>query len=306
MKVLLLFPMADGQTGPAIKYAFEQLGHEVVAVDAKRAWRKSYEVSLQVKPNLVFCSRTRELASQIAMIKRAFKNVIICMWNVDGGRGLDSWKHLFPLVLLCNYHFIADIKILKDWRTVNVNTHFLLQGVQNEIYKKPIAISAEDKTRYSCEVCFCGERRGFREPFLSAMEQMDVKFKYWGGAGRPRIVNEEHNKMVALSKINLGCSGQYSIGAGVSVRDFKILGAGGFLLTDCDKVTKLMFPCNSLNRVLDCYNSPSELISKVRYWLKNEGERKRIAEQGYKWVHANATYTHRIQQALDYMKERLC
>lgn len=40
MRILLLFPMADGQTGLAIQRAFENLDHEVLAVDAKLNWEK--------------------------------------------------------------------------------------------------------------------------------------------------------------------------------------------------------------------------------------------------------------------------
>jgi len=61
MRVLLLFPMADRQTGAAIKYAFESLGHKVLAVDAKRLPLNSYSVACSYKPDLVFCSRIKEL-----------------------------------------------------------------------------------------------------------------------------------------------------------------------------------------------------------------------------------------------------
>ncbi|GAH08875.1 unnamed protein product, partial [marine sediment metagenome] len=62
-------------------------------------------------------------------------------------------------------------------------------------------------------------------------------------------------------------------------------------------------PCDGADRVLDYYRGIPELISKIRYWLSHEEERKEIAERGYKWVHENATYMHRLRIALDYMKE---
>ena len=75
MKVLLLFPMADGQTGPAIKFAFEQLGHEVRTVDAKKRVRASYPEALEFRPDLVFCSRTDTLAEEVRQINRAMRVV---------------------------------------------------------------------------------------------------------------------------------------------------------------------------------------------------------------------------------------
>ena len=89
MKVLLLMPMADGLTGPAIKYGFEQLGHIVKAVDANLWPEDSFEVACEFEPDLIFCSRTELLAEQVKQIKKEFKNIIACMWNVDTRPTMD-------------------------------------------------------------------------------------------------------------------------------------------------------------------------------------------------------------------------
>ncbi len=310
MKILLLFPMADGQTGPAIKYAFEKLGHEVDYVDAKRMPETSYSVACSFKPDLVFCSRTIELAEQIEKIKKRFPDTITCMWNVDTKKSVDDWSHLFPLVRIVDYHFIVDYNFIKPWSAYNSNTFWLPQGVQPEIYNKPQYITEADKKRYTCDVCFCGRRRSsfhseFRDYYLSPVERMNVDFKQWGCLGAPRVFNEEHNKMVACSKINLGCSGYPMAGRCISVRNFKILGAGGFLLADYGDGVEELFPCTGSERVLDIYRTSEEIVEKIKYWLSHEDERKEIAERGYKWVHAHARYEDRIKMALDYMKERL-
>ena len=135
MKVLLLFPVADRQTGPAIKYAFEKLGHEVQVVDAKRVPENSYGTSLRFKPDLVFCSRTVELTNQVVQIKRKFPATLICMWNVDTRQTIDEWSHLYPLIKLCNFHFVVDCEFIPQWKELNRNTFWLPQGLQNEVYK---------------------------------------------------------------------------------------------------------------------------------------------------------------------------
>ncbi len=309
MKVLLLFPMADGQTGPAIKLAFEKIGHVVEAVDAKRHPLLSYSISCGFKPDLVFCSRTSELTEQVAQIKKRFPDAVTCMWNVDTRKSLDDWSHLFPLVKLVDYHFIVDYNFIKLWSAYNSNTFWLPQGVQGEVYNKPRGITAEDRQKYTCDVCFCGGRTAAhsnrRVHFLGPVERMNVDFKQWGCLGAPRIFNEEHNKMVACSKINLGCSGYPMAGRCVSVRNYKILGAGGFLLADYGDGVEELFPCADSERVLDIYRTPEEIVEKIKYWLSHEDERREIAEKGYKWVHAHARYEDRIKTALNYMKERL-
>jgi len=308
MKVLLLFPMADGQTGPAIKYAFENLGFAVIAVDAKKHPGNSYQAALGFKPDLIFCSRTKTLTAQIVQIKKAFPASISCMWNVDTRSTIGEWAPLFPLFKAVDYHFVAASRLIPEWRKINEKTHWLPQGLQEEIYKKPAEITDEDRRKYECDVCFCGSIPSSgryhrdRRPIIEAIRKTGFKLNIWGSEGKAQVYNEEHNKQTALAKISLGISGWPDGGKCVSVRDYKILGAGGFLLERCGDSLEDLLPLNGSGRILDCYNSEQSLIEKIGYWLANEDERKSVAERGYKWVHKKATYTHRIKMALNYME----
>lgn len=301
MNVLLLFPMADKQTGPAIKHAFEQLGHHVIAIDAKLEPKNSYLMSLQLDFDVVFCSRTTALTDEVIKIKKRHPNVKVCMWNVDTRHSINEWSHLFPLIRACDFYFVVASRLIPQWRTINPNTHWLPQGLQNEIYDKPKKITDADRVKYACDVSFAGGRRGHHElriPYLKAIEGMKIDFRQWGCLDVPRVYNEEHNKMVALSKINIGCSGWPENGKYSSVRNYKILGAGGFLLELYRGGLYEIFP----EDVVKCYTSPEDLMEKIRYWLGHDRERQQIADAGYRWVHENDTYTYRIRQALEYMK----
>lgn len=234
MKVLLLFPQSDGQTGPAIHHAFESLGHKVMAVDAKRQPHDSYNVACEFEPDLVFCSRTQALTWKVTEIKAKFKNVITCTWNVDTRANINKYAHLFTLIKNCDYYFVVDTKTIPQWKNINPNTFWLPQGVQNEVYNKPGEITDEERTRYSCDVSFAGGLKAsahkHRRQYVDAIEQMGVRLKLWGSRGNPQVYNEEHNKMVSLSKINLCCSAFPGNGQYTSVRNYKVMGAGGFVL----------------------------------------------------------------------------
>ena len=299
MKILLLFPMADGQTGPAIKYAFEKLGHEVKAVDAKLDVRNSYNASCDFKPDLVFCSRTPALTEQIIQIKAKFKDAKACMWNVDTRTTINHWRHLFPLIKICDYYFVVASRLIPEWRKLNPNTFWLPEGFL-PAYGKPKEITVEDREKYTCDVCWIGgssKVHRWRRSYLSAIEQMGVNFKQWGCVGRPNAYDEAHNKAIFLSKIGLAASGWPENEKYTSSRDYKILAAGGFLLELHRKGLDEIFPSD----IFDTYTSPETIVQKIKYWLGNESKRKEIAERGYKWVHENATMTHRIKMALDYM-----
>lgn len=301
MKILLLFPMADRQTGPAIKHAFENLGHTVSAVDAKLVPQNSHSESLRFKPDLVFCSRTPALTDEVVRIKREFTDAVTCMWNVDTRYTIGEWKHLFPLIKAVDYHFVVEYNLLDEWRGLNAKTYWLPQGLQDEVYDRPREITEEDKQKYSCDVCFCGQTGGAhsdRPQYLDAIREAGFKLNVWGGEGRVQIYDEEHNKQATLAKVNLCCSGWCRNERCTSVRNYKILGAGGFALELCRKEMHWMFPLD----VLGCYDTPEQLVEKIRYWLVHGKERKEAADRAYRWVHGNATYTHRMRMALDYMK----
>lgn len=304
MKVLLLFPQRDGQTGCAIQYAFEQLGHEVLAVDAKLEPENSYTTACHFRPDLVFCSRTWRLAEEVKKIKERFKDVIACMWNVDTRRNINKWERLFPLIRVCDYHFIVDEGTIPQWRKeLNKNTYWLPEGLQIELHSRPEMISEEDREKYSCDVCWIGHRKGsnhkFRNEFLNAVEEMGVNFKQWGCRGMPKVWGEEWDKAVYLSKINIACSMCPENGKYCSQRNYIILGGGGFFLELYRDGLDEIFPSG----IFDYYTSPRNLVEKVRYWLEHEEKRKEFAERGYKWVRKNATFTHRMKMALDYMRE---
>jgi len=305
MKVLLLFPMADGQTGSAIKHAFEQLGHEVMAVDAKLEVWNSYNIACHFMPNLVLCTKVktqaRALTSEVEKIKERFKDITICMWLVDTRPNINKYMYLFSLVRSCDYYFVVDTKTIPRWKEINPNTFWLPQGLQDEIYDRPKEITNEERMKYSCDVSFVGELKHpthrHRNQYLESIRQMGVELKLWGCRGNPQVRNEEHNKLVSLSKINLCCSACPGNEQYTSVRNYKILGAGGFALELYREGIYKIFPEN----VIKCYTSPEDLKEKVRYWLDHDQERQQIADTAYKWVHENATYTHRIKKALEIM-----
>lgn len=301
MRILLLFPLADGQTGPAIKYAFEKLGHEVEAVDAKRHPLLSYSIACGYKPDLVFCSRTKELTEQVTQIKRRFPDAVTCMWNVDTRYDITHWANLFPLIKLIDYHFVPDTATIPRWREINPNTFWLPQGLQNEIYNRPEEITDEDIEKYSCDVSFAGSITGphkNRECFLDAVKKMGINYKFWGCYGVPRVYDKEHNKMAFLSKINIAISGWPENEKYVPCRNYKIMGAGGFVLELYRAGIYEIFP----DDIFGCYYNVDDLLRVIKYWLAYDKKRKTEAERAYKWVHSNATYTHRIQQALEIMR----
>ncbi len=96
------------------------------------------------------------------------------------------------------------------------------------------------------------------------------------------------------AKINLNISLR-SILAGMPLRAFDIMGAGGFLLTNFQS-DFLEFFVPGEDYVY--FESRADLMDKIAYYLAHEEERKQIAENGFRKIEEQHTYRHRVREML--------
>lgn len=108
------------------------------------------------------------------------------------------------------------------------------------------------------------------------------------------IPPEEVNRVYNSTKICLNIHHRQSK-EGVNPRNFEILGAGGFQLTDYKKILEELF---DIGREIECYKNENDLISKIEYYLENEDERKKIAQRGNEKVMKKHTYKNRAETIL--------
>lgn len=93
------------------------------------------------------------------------------------------------------------------------------------------------------------------------------------------------------SKINLNISLR-SIGSGIPLRAFDIMGCGGFLLTNFQSDFLEYFE-PGVDFVY--YTDYEDLLVKVNHYLANDGEREKIAKNGYEKVKAYHTFEKRVR-----------
>lgn len=78
--------------------------------------------------------------------------------------------------------------------------------------------------------------------------------------------------------LNITRTDFYGAGTGVNLRIFEALAAGCFLLTDYTEELEDLF---EIGEEIEVFRSPSELVSKVQYYLENDEARERIARNGH-------------------------
>ncbi len=103
-----------------------------------------------------------------------------------------------------------------------------------------------------------------------------------------------------LSRINLNITLR-SIKTGIPLRVYDILGAGGFLLSNYQADLAAHF---SPDEDYVFYESRSDLLRKIEYYLKHEDERIEIAKNAHDKVAAAHTFDVRIKEIIDIANSR--
>ncbi|MBD3243927.1 MAG: glycosyltransferase [Chitinivibrionales bacterium] len=121
---------------------------------------------------------------------------------------------------------------------------------------------------------------------------------------RRAVYNRTLTKVVGESLAVVGVNSFESmnhIEAYASNRVWLTLGCGGFYIG---------YRAPHIERVVSeeyCqyYQDTDELIERVSYYAAHPGERERIREAGYRWVHAHHTYRHRVENLLGFRELEL-
>jgi len=129
---------------------------------------------------------------------------------------------------------------------------------------------------YKYNTTFIGQIGG--EPTHSDRRRYlnNVGFKHFNG-----VYGLEHNKIVNESKINLNFS--HTDGTGASVRVYKILASGGFLMTT-PWVGEYMEKSFTIDKDFVIFKNENELKEKIDFYLNNENKRNEIRLNGYNTV----------------------
>ncbi|MBD5444468.1 MAG: glycosyltransferase [Lachnospiraceae bacterium] len=124
----------------------------------------------------------------------------------------------------------------------------------------------------------------------------DPNFQMPNLNNRGRVDNYQEMPLVfKQSKINLNISLR-SIKSGIPQRAFDIMGSGSFLISNYQNDFLDYF---TPGEDFDIYDSKTDLINKIDYYLSHDDERMAIARNGHDKIAIAHTYCHRVREMLD-------
>lgn len=271
MKILHVAVFTSRSTNVWQADGFEGLGHKVVRYDYRavakkhgRSKRDDHLIALcrREKPDIILFSKCNKM--DVRVVKECNKIGTTVLWMMDGTFHLDT--ELIDKMKCSSYVFCADRDFTLEAKKYCQNSyrHPCAGGFDSRVHC-PIDVP---KVR---DVVFIGDVHSYLLPYR-AMFKKQVNFSTVSG-----VYNKAHSKVVSETKINL-C---FTAGGGVSNRLYKLLAAGGFVLTMPWDTMKEDF---SPGKDFVVFTTPSELKEKIKYYLENEDEREEIALHGHKTV----------------------
>ncbi len=300
MNIILGFPMADLQSGCYIREAFQKLGHNIVGINDPRVFPGAHHILEMVdkhKPDFVFLAKD---VRYNGVIEKLSKKVLTVMWNFDVRYDINTFlKSNGPMYEHCQLKFTIGKGNLDKYREAGIeNIYWLSEGI-SPVYHKTEPIDSRDIDLYTADVAFAGSNLTIHEGRLEILEALreekKFKFKHWTS-----VFNREHNKMCQCTKVNIGHSGWPKVDLSMSARDYRIMGAGGFLLTNHVEGIEDWF---EIGKMCDTYKSIEECLEKIGYYLKHEDKRRNIAAYGQKVVNEKHKFSDRLKKVIKKVEE---
>lgn len=329
----ILFVSADSPVNDGIEKAFSENGAEVFRFNERvitflpdflsrnelawkilrkfsrlkglnnKRWNKNLiKFCQKIKPDILFTTKGMIIYAE-TLLKIKATGTILINWfyeNVDH-QNYNRWfskTHQYY-----DYFFNYDPMIGEKFGSSN-NLKYLPVAVDPDHYRVQ-NLEQKDKERFSCDVCFVGALYPEREKLLTEVRKLGVNLKIFGWknwlnsslAGNyygPLFSPEEITKAYSLAKISLNSNLQPQNG-GVNLKTFEIPAAGGFQISDNQPELKNIF---EPGKEIETYETASELLDKIEFYLANENNRKEIALAGYRRVLKDHTLNERIKTVL--------
>ncbi len=269
----------------------------------------------EFKPDLLFALAQAPLTER-SLVKLRSAGIPTAFWFVEDFRVMNYWQRVAPVY---DYFFTIQrgpfLDMLESAGARNAAYLPLAASVDTH---RAIQLGRDEMDLYGSDVSFVGAGYSNRRSFFEGL--IDFDFKIWGNEwdlasplGRciqrsgARIDTEETVKIFNATKINVNLhsssyhSGVNPYGDFVNPRTFEIAACEGFQLVDRRSEMSELF---TIGEEIVCFEDIGDLRRKIRYYLDNPEERRRIARKGCDRVRRDHTYELRMKSMLDFLFRR--
>ncbi len=242
-------------------------------------------------------------------------------WYIDPV--IPEW--LPPFVEVADVFFTMSEGLVDEFKKFNPRVFFLSQGFEPSFFKLE-SITPEDIRLYSSEVTFVGNLGSkpqylTRRRYLNRVLKEGFQLKWWGpriprklstiglilgrlgrAYGGRFVWGQEYAKVARLSKIFLAFDSMPHIRKSMSARMYTAVGCGAFYMCQyVEGIEEFLEP----GKEIVTFRDEDEMVDMIRYYLRNDSLRERIAASGRQRVLKEHTYEARIKRMLEILKDVL-
>jgi spore maturation protein CgeB len=240
-------------------------------IGKKRMNKEILKLARSEKPDYIFHITYRDEISLKTLKKLNQEGNKVVGWFSDDHWRFDNYSKFLAKNLFCSITTSPDAFIKYKEKNLNV---IKSQWASNPKYYHPVP--ADEKY----DVSFVGQKYGPREEILGYLRSNNISIDIFGRGWDVYVPFEKVISIFSNSKININISAS-SLDPKIKQikgRIFEVPMCGGFLLTDYVYGLEEYF---DIGKEIVCYEDKKDLVHKIKYYLKNEFERKKIAKKGY-------------------------
>lgn len=345
LSILLYGDYHWDRLAPSYQRAFEHLGHQIIAFNTRQIesylspwlrhrvghrvtinslaarrlgatrWnRHLQETATKERPELVFIVNGEFVMPETLRAIRA-RGIPVFIFHADNPfpENAAHRPELLPCALESDCYFIWSRTLEQRLRALGVrNVQSLSFAWDDQIfpYIEPSSNPAHD-------LVFIGGWDQERESALTPLAQ-EFSLKIWGpdywhhrtqpdsplrGCWQGReIVGKELAHTVADSKIVLNILRRQNLPDGTNMRTFEVPGCGGFMLSTYSDGANEIFPQGKAGAY---FRDTPECIAQIKLFLKQEDQRRAIADEAHKRVSQGQQYLHRAERILEVYRESI-
>jgi spore maturation protein CgeB len=235
------------------------------------------------KANTIFPSTYQSL-------KRNFPNLKIVYYSEDDIYLRDNRsEYLRRSLSLFDMVYTTKPRNVDELPTLGARNVFCIFQAYDRNVHQPLVLSAQDRDRWGADVGFVGFFERDRAEQMLFLAQNGVKVRVWGFnwkawphshpnlilEGKP-VLNEDFVKVLNATRINLNFLRKINRDRHTS-RSLEIPACQGFMLAERTDEHLQLF---DEGQEAEFFESPQELLAKVKYYLTHEDLRKQIAKAG--------------------------
>jgi hypothetical protein len=275
MKVLLLGVFKKGSTNITHEKGFKSAGCDVIRYDYRNKLKQHktptkrdddiIRVCKDENPDIVFFSKCNGVNYRV--IDECNKQSKTILWYMDGTAPHCFNEELFQKISRVHGFACGIEGGIEKGLSLNKNTKYIFQPADN-IINTPLDIERD------IDVSFIGDMTQTKS-HIERKRYLDyVNFNHY-----TNVFDEDHNEIVNRSKINLNFAPLN--GAGTSVRTYKLLLSGAFILSTKWHNMEKTF---TIGENIDIFNTPEELKEKINFYLKNPHKMEEIRKNNIKFM----------------------